>query len=139
MIKIDPNTDYGFLRISNELEDHKPAANPSMLPVPVFLMNIPFSFSAMISNNQCMQELQEQERKVSFPKAFQQFFSLYQFLSSQAIVHLLPSSPDMALQDLVFVANLGIVLDHLANKDTVILSKFFADGRHGESGAIKMK
>ena len=62
-----------------------------------------------------------------------QFLELYQFISSRALVHLLPTPRDCTLQDLVFTANLGIVLEHLEDKTHVVLANFTSPPRIGET------
>ena len=57
--------------------------------------------------------------------------------SVPALLELLPSETasvkDAALQDQVFVANLGIVLEHGDFSNTVIVSNFTSEPRRGES------
>jgi N-dimethylarginine dimethylaminohydrolase len=48
-------------------------------------------------------------------------------------MYLLPTPRDRQLQDLVFTANLGVVLEHLESKDTVVLSNFTSEPRRGET------
>ena len=58
---------------------------------------------------------------------------MYRYLASEALVYLLPTPRDCKLQDLVFTANLGIVLEHIESKDTVVLSNFTSEPRRGET------
>ena len=57
---------------------------------------------------------------------------LYQYLASDAVVYVLPTPPGCELQDLVFTANLGIVLEHIPQKDVAIMANFslFLIGRY---------
>jgi len=107
--------------------------NPTSLDKPAFLMSFPFSYSTEVANNAWMRDLPEQGRGVDFKKATAQFLELYHFLSSEAVVYLLPARGDCCLQDLVFTANLGIVLEHMPGRNTVILSNFTSPPRRGET------
>jgi N-dimethylarginine dimethylaminohydrolase len=80
-----------------------------------------------------MEDLDDVERKVDDKKAARQFQALYQFLSSRGVVQLLPVPSNCGLQDLVFTANLGIVLEHLPAKDTVVISNYDSKPRIGET------
>jgi N-dimethylarginine dimethylaminohydrolase len=106
---------------------------PTQMSQPAFLMSAPFCFSADQPNNVWMDELDELERQIDRPRAMKQFLALYGFVASEALVYLLPSPSDCGLQDLVFTANLGIVVEHLPAKDTVIISNFTSEPRLGES------
>jgi N-dimethylarginine dimethylaminohydrolase len=111
-----------------------PAANLAARPVteqdvPAFLMNVPFSLSTDQPNNAWMLGMEEGERRVDLPTALRQFRELYAFLAGRAIVYLLPSRD--GLQDQTYVANLGVVLPHLA-EPTVVVSNFRSEPRRGE-------
>ena len=116
-------------KLNKKIED-EPMLNPSLVEMPSFLMCPPFSVSNKIPNNAWMKEEADKGKKINRQKALNQFFELYNYLSSESIVYLLPSHE--SLQDLVFTANLGIVLEHLPEKDTVILSNFTSKARRGE-------
>ena len=107
--------------------------NLSHLDVPTFLMCPPISYSTKVPNNIWMEDLTESKRKVEPKKAYRQFQTLYQFLSSRGVGQLLPVPPDCVLQDLVFTANLGILLEHLPAKDTVVLANYQSTPRVGET------
>lgn len=107
--------------------------NLSHLEVPAFLMCPPFSHATGQPNNIWMMDLPEEGRAVEQNKAFRQFQAVYQFLSSRAFVQLLPVPRDCGLQDLVFTANLGLVLEHLPSRDTVVISNFKSEPRIGET------
>ncbi|MBU1216628.1 amidinotransferase [bacterium] len=110
-----------------------PDLNPSTLERPAFLMNVPFSLQASISNNVWMQELTSNERHVDIQKAVKQFLQLYNFMAAESVVYLLPTPRLQGLQDLVYTANLGIVLNHLPDHNTVILSNFASKVRIPET------
>lgn len=107
--------------------------NPTQMQKPAFLMSCPLSYSTAIANNAWMKDLDAPARAVNVKRAMRQFLELYHFVSSEAIVHLLPASGNCGLQDLVFTGNLGIVLDHLEDKNTVVLSNFTSEPRRGET------
>lgn len=105
---------------------------PSELQRPAFLLNFPFSYSTEIANNAWMTDVPEEERKPDPKRAMTQFLSLYSFLASEGLVYLLPSPGGESLQDLVFTANLGVVLGHL-DPSPVVVSNFTSEPRRGES------
>lgn len=97
---------------------------------PVFLMNPPLTLATTIANNRTMSLLTEEERKIDPEPAMHQWLSLYRRLSRDALVYLLPSNEK--LQDVCFVSNLGVVLNH-SRTPRVVISNFRAKGRQGES------
>jgi len=101
---------------------------------PVFLMNPPLTLETNIPNNRTMTLLSDEDRKIAFNRAMDQWLSLYRSLSKTALVYLLPSSKP--LQDLTFVSNIGVILNHLENP-VAIVSNFRAEGRQGESAVGK--
>jgi len=105
---------------------------PTELERPAFLLNAPFSYSADVANNVWMEELDETDRVPDAKKAMVQFLNLYRYLASEGLVYVLPTPVGSQLQDLVFTANLGIVLEHLPSKDTVVISNFTSEPRRGE-------
>lgn len=107
--------------------------NPTRLQHPAFLLSPPFSYSTDSPNNAWMEELANYERAPDIKKATIQFMELYRYLSSEALVYLLPTPRDSRLQDLVFTANLGVILEHVEGKDTVVLSNFATEPRRGET------
>ena len=106
--------------------------NPSQLERPAFLVNAPFSYSTDVANNVWMEELDESERAPDARKALTQFLELYHFLSGEGLVYVLPTPQVDGLQDLVFTANLGIVLTHL-DRTPVVVSNFASEPRRGET------
>lgn len=95
--------------------------------IPELLMAPPSTWHTTTPNNVWMTEDLE---PANHPRAWQQWHTLYSTLASEVMVSLLPlpaGHPD--LQDVVFVANLGIALPG----NTVILSNFTAPARHNET------
>ena len=107
--------------------------NPTRLRRPSFLLNAPFSFSARVPNNKWMEEQPVDQREPDRARAMLQFLELYRYVSSEALVYLLPTPRGCDLQDLVFTANLGIVPQHHANGSTVIISNYTSVPRRGET------
>tara|TARA_B110000977_G_scaffold201292_1_gene295198 strand:+ start:433 stop:1347 length:915 start_codon:yes stop_codon:yes gene_type:complete len=103
---------------------------PSQLPLQSYLMNFPFSLSTSNPNNVWMQELSDKELQLNRPKAYKQFMDLYNFMSGQSLVNLLPSEGDF--QDQVYVANLGLHLPHIKDRNVILLSNFTSEPRIGE-------
>jgi len=106
---------------------------PTALERPSFLVNAPFSYSTDVPNNVWMEDLSEEERVPEPRKAMVQFLELYRFLASEALVYVLPTPVGCGLQDLVFTANLGIVLDHLPDRNVVVLSNYTSEPRREET------
>src|SRR5438105_1140604 len=106
---------------------------PGTMERPAFLMNCPFSYSAEQPNNAWMYELDDAHRQVDRSKAMCQFAQLYDHMASEAFVFLLPTPARCSLQDLVFTANLGIVLEHVPQRDIVVLSNYSSAPRVGET------
>lgn len=107
--------------------------NPTQLNAPAFLMSFPFSYSTEVPNNVWMEELEEAKRQPDVKRAMVQFLELYRFVASEGLVYLLPVPRACRLQDLVFTANLGVVLEHVPTKDVVVLSNFTSEPRRGET------
>ena len=103
---------------------------PSQLHLQSYVMNFPFSLSTSDPNNIWMQELTDDELQINRPKAYKQFMDLYNFMSGQSLVYLLPSEGNF--QDQVYVANLGLQLPHIKNENHILLSNFTSDPRKGE-------
>jgi N-dimethylarginine dimethylaminohydrolase len=107
--------------------------NPTRLSRPSFLLNPPFSYSTAVANNAWMEELSDDDRRPDTRRSMIQFMELYRFLAADALVFLLPTPRNGHLQDLVFTANLGIVMEHLPDRNTVVLSNFTSPPRRGET------
>ena len=110
-----------------------PWLNPTQLNRPTFLMNFPFSYATGSPNNPWMKDLPDQKRAPDFKRAAVQFLQVYQNISAEGLVYLLPTPRDGDLQDLLYTANLGIVLEHLPDKNTVVISNFKSPPRRGET------
>ncbi len=110
-----------------------PWLNPTQFERPAFLMNFPFSYATGWANNPWMQDLKEDQRLPDFTRAAVQFLAVYQNISAEGLVYLLPTPRGMDLQDLLYTANLGIVLDHLPGKNTVVISNFTSVPRRAET------
>jgi arginine dihydrolase len=118
---------------SENVTDTSAPWNPTQLEYPAFLLNAPFSYATTVPNNVWMQELDDAERQPDHRRAMTQFLQLYRYLSFDGLVYILPTPRGCELQDLVFTANLGIVLEHLPEKDVVVLSSFTSEPRRGET------
>lgn len=91
-------------------------------------MNFPLSVSNKVPNNILMQpELQGQ---YNLNKACSQWMSLYQALTAEALVYVLPG--DEGLQDLPFVANLGCYLPHIKHEEVVLIANYSSEPRKNE-------
>jgi arginine dihydrolase len=107
----------------------RPGVQFGHLNFPVLLMNLPLSLSAQIPNNAYMEDLSPDKREICLDRAIAQFLTLYEHVTQQALVYLLPSTP--GFQDQPYVSNLGAVLPH-CQEDTVIISRFRSLPRVGE-------
>jgi N-dimethylarginine dimethylaminohydrolase len=103
---------------------------PSQLNIPSYVMNFPFTLDTKNPNNIWMKELSPDDLQVNRKKAYKQFMDLYNFLSGDGLVYLLPSFGEF--QDQVYVANLGIYLPHIKDSNNIILSNYTSEPRIGE-------
>lgn len=110
-----------------------PWLNPTQFDRPSFLMNFPFSYATVSANNPWMEDLSEDKRQPDFRRAAVQFLELYRNISAEGLVYLLPTPRATGLQDLLYTANLGIVLTHVPDRNTVIISNFASASRRAES------
>lgn len=110
-----------------------PWLNPTQLGRPAFLMNFPFSYATGFANNPWMEDLKGDKRQPDFVRAAVQFLAVYQNIGAEGLVYLLPTPRSADLQDLLYTANLGIVLEHLPDKNTVVISNFMSAPRCGET------
>jgi len=117
--------------ISPTIEIHR--LNPTCLRRPAFLLNPPFSYSTKVANNPWMEALSPEQRTPDLGRAVLQFLELYRFIAGDALVYLLPTPRDGDLQDLVFTANLGVVLEHLPDRNTVVISNYTSPPRRAEA------
>ena len=116
-----------------ELASKSPWLNPTQFDRPAFLMNFPFSYATGVANNPWMEDMKDGKRDPDFTRAAVQFLAVYQNISAEGLVYLLPTPQGADLQDLLYTANLGIVLEHLPNKNTVVISNFASPPRRGET------
>ncbi len=114
---------------------------PSQLNIPSYVMNFPFTLSADKPNNIWMEELKPEELEINRPKAYKQFMDLYNFIAGQGLVYLLPrgvsnelhfTNTEKNLQDQVYVANLGLHLPHIKDRNVMLLSNYTSEPRQGE-------
>jgi N-dimethylarginine dimethylaminohydrolase len=110
-----------------------PWTNPTQLDQPAFLTNFPFSLGTQVANNPWMLEMKDADREPDHVRAAVQFLSLYQHMSAEGLVCVLPTPRGCRLQDLVYTANLGIVLDHVPGRRTSVISNFTSEPRRGEA------
>jgi len=103
--------------------------NPSQLDIPAFLMNFPFTLDTDSPNNVWMTGMSPEELKVDYQLAYRQWMDLYQQIAGEALVYVLPSERDF--QDLVYVANIGMVLCHKP-KPVAVVANFKSPPRKGE-------
>jgi len=103
---------------------------PSQLNIPSYVMNFPFTLSADKPNNIWMEELKPEDLVINRPKAYKQFMDLYNFMAGSSLVYLLPSQGDF--QDQVYVANLGLHLPHIKDRNVMLLSNYTSEPRRGE-------
>ena len=115
------------------MTDNARKLDPNRLPQPAFLMCPPFSYSTDVPNNVWMKEMEEDKRRPDIRRALTQFFQVYRYMASEGLVYLLPTPKEAQLQDQVFVANLGVSLEHPGFSDTVVVSNFTSAPRRGES------
>jgi N-dimethylarginine dimethylaminohydrolase len=99
---------------------------------PIYLMALPNTASSREPNNIYMSV----DAPIDQPTAIKQWKSLYNYISANAIVYLLPSTHD--LQDLVYTANAGCYLPHIRERDIFILSNFRSYPRKGEEKVIQL-
>jgi N-dimethylarginine dimethylaminohydrolase len=112
----------------------RPWANPTQLARPSYLLNFPFSYATQFANNPWMEDLSPDRRQPDFRRAAVQFLELYRYMAAAgALVYVLPTPLGADLQDLMYTANLGIVLEHLPNQNTVVISNFASPPRRGET------
>ena len=110
-----------------------PWRNPTQLEHPSFLLCFPFSYSTDVPNNPWMTDLDDARRQPDYKRAAVQFLELYRYLAAESLVHVLPAPSEANLQDLVYTANLGVILEHLEDKNSVVISNFTSDPRRGET------
>jgi N-dimethylarginine dimethylaminohydrolase len=119
-------------KFSQYISEQTPAEqgmNTSNIIHPSFLMCPPFNLYAGNLNNYFSKKYAK-DGEVDRHKALNQFLGVYSFVSTYSMVYLIPH--DYSLQDQSFVANLGIVLPHWEDGNTVVVSEFRSKPRVGE-------
>jgi len=112
----------------------RPWVNPTQLARPSYLLNFPFSYATHVANNPWMEDLSSDGRQPDFRRAAVQFLEMYRYMAAAgALVYVLPTPRGADLQDLMYTANLGIVLEHLPSQNTVVISNFASPPRQGET------
>ena len=120
-----------FVNYIDEQSAESEGLNTHNVVYPSFLMCPPFGLSADEANNVFMKKIPPSEREVNRTKALHQFVTLYNFMAAHSMVYLLPHDYD--LQDQSFVANLGKVLPHYKDGNTVVISNYKSEPRRGET------
>jgi len=110
-------------------ETNNKIPNLTSIEGPSFMLNLPTSFNTKVPNNIWMQQANPEDLIVDSDIAIAQWMDLYNIMSANSLVTILPTPKNCQLQDLVFVANMGIVLD----ENTVIISNFASEPRVGET------
>lgn len=100
---------------------------PSELNVPTFMMNFPSTVSNKVPNNYWM----DSKIPYNYPLVFSQWRELYNYMTAHGLVYLLPSNGGSHLQDLCFVANIGVSIPYM-KEATIIISNFWSKVRRGE-------
>jgi len=118
---------------STEKNENTSIETTDKFKYPTFLLCPPTTYENREANNIWMTELSDEERKPDHQKAMKQFTDFYQTLAAKGLVYILPCPEDVPLQDLVFTANLGIVLSHLKDRKVAIISNFTSKPRLGET------
>jgi N-dimethylarginine dimethylaminohydrolase len=130
--RLAPELERNKIRVT-EWKPQSPWLNPTQFGRPAFLLNFPFSYATDAANNPWMTDMKGGKRKPDFKRAAVQFLELYRTISAEALVYLLPTPRGVNLQDLIYTANLGIVLEHLPDKNTVVISNFTSEPRRNET------
>jgi N-dimethylarginine dimethylaminohydrolase len=104
------------------------------LDEPVFVLNPPFSLDTAVANNATMEKLGPGGRRIDRARALAQWRALYRHIAARSLVYLLPSRA--GLQDQPYVANLGVMLGHLA-EPVFVVSRFRAAARGGEAAVAR--
>ena len=121
-----------YLNENLSLEEQTPqeeGMNVTNIVHPSFVMCPPFNLHVFQQNNYYAKHYAK-DGEVDRAKAMNQFLGVYSFVSTWALTYLIPH--DYSLQDQSFVANLGIVLPHWKDGNTVVVSEFRSRPRVGE-------
>jgi len=130
---VDAKKENGYVD-ERQTQFVRPWINPTQLARPSYLLNFPFSYATGVANNPWMEDLSSDKRQPDFRRAAVQFLELYRYMAAAgALVYVLPTPRGADLQDLMYTANLGIVLEHLPRQNTVVISNFASPPRRGET------
>ena len=99
---------------------------PSQLKIPSYMMNFPFSMSNAVPNNIFMKK---DTKPFNKDRCFGQWMQLYNFMASQSLVYILPTTEEY--QDLPWVANAGLYIPHTKDQ-TMVVANFTSPPRQGE-------
>lgn len=102
--------------------------------IPSVLMASPYGIIDSTPNNKWMEDLKKDGKFIpNIKKIEKQFFELQKTISSVASIYAIPA--EKGLQDLAYVANLGMIFPHLnPNEDRrVLVSNFKSEPRKGET------
>jgi N-dimethylarginine dimethylaminohydrolase len=132
-IAVDATKQNGYAK-ERQTQFAPPWVNPTQLARPSYLLNFPFSYATRVANNPWMEDLSSDRRQPDFRRAAVQFLEMYRYMAAAgALVYVLPTPRGADLQDLMYTANLGIVLEHLPCQNTVVISNFASPPRRGET------
>jgi N-dimethylarginine dimethylaminohydrolase len=98
---------------------------PSQLPFPVLVLCPPTYVDTKVHNNAWMDEKVSGDLTLNKEKFTGEWYNLYQLLTANALVYLIP--PKKGLQDQTYVNSFVYLKD-----DIIISSNFYAKGRAGE-------
>lgn len=110
-----------------------PDKNLNNLPLASYMMCMPITMNTDNPNNIWMDEYDPKDLKVDKKKAYKQFLDLYNYLSSDGLVYILPHEGNF--QDQVYVANVGLVLPQ-SDKMQCIASNYKSTPRIGEENVF---
>jgi len=109
----------------------------SDLDMPAYLLNCPLSVSSNQPNNKWMTDAlaKGEDITIDVDDAVGQWYDLYSILSANGIVQLLPTPTFKTgeLQDLVYVANMGICLNLPKGRNVIVVSNFTSPPRQAET------
>jgi len=110
-----------------------PWRNPTQFERPSYLLSFPFSFSTEFANNPWMQDLPGDRRLPNFKRGQYPIFGVVSLSLRRGVDLRSAYSANRPAAGLVFTANLGVVLDHMADKNIAIISNFTSEPRRGEN------
>lgn len=126
------NNNNQILAKIKETQQPRKTLTPSNMEIPTFAMNIPFTLEVKEANNAWNEGIDPEDLIIDKEVSMSQFLDLYNYLSSETLVQLVPHY-GKNLQDLTYVANLGVVLEHCRDYNIAIVSNFSSAPRYGET------